>query len=113
MNGLLYFIVLFFAAAVAVFIGTLVGGIVWHAKGRAKKAFIARIKKQFLREHPELNPEEFKLRISRIFQKSGCCHTILWEEVDAKSGKPLRHFCDNCGKENIKTIRGYVVKEGQ
>lgn len=111
MSGLLYFAVLFFATIfVGMFIAFL-GSVIWYAQDKRRRAFVARVKKQFLKNNPQLDPEEFKLRLSRLRARSGCCRAILWEEVDAKSGKPLRYFCDNCGRENIKTARGYALKE--
>lgn len=111
MNGLLYFVILFFATIIAGILIAFLSIVIRYAKDRKKRAFIARIRKHFLKNNPKLDPEEFKLRLLRIKERSGCCRAIMWSRISPSL--PERHYCDKCGKENIKTARGYATKERQ
>lgn len=103
MRGLEFFGICFVGGIALLILIALIGGIIWRGSNGSRKAFVARMRKEFQARHPNFKAECYNPIIT---EQSGCCQAMLWEVLY----RPPRYYCDKCGKENIKSKNGFITK---
>lgn len=104
MRGLEFFGICFISGILSLMLVALICGAIMRVNGRSRKAFVARMRKEFQERHPDFKAECYNPIIT---ERSGCCQVMLWEVLYS----PPRYYCDKCGKENVKNENGFVAKK--